>query len=268
MLRRVVWGWALMVSLVAALAAGCQGAASTSTNEVQSLALPALDTRPTASLSQTLAPPLQAPLITPAAYATAQLPLFLVTPVMLTPAARTPAPTSALPAVTPLRLPTSALPAATLTPEQTLARAMLVAVNFERTRSDPVTPAWTRGSPAAQPAPLTWDNRLAEVAVGHAQDMIARGYFAHDTPEGKTVENRVREAGIVHELATENIYETSGDTPVQDAIDWLMHDPLHRDIILNPRLTHIGIGVRVSKGQTVFVLDFIRRVDATPTATP
>ena len=265
MSRRVVRGYILLAWLVAALLAGCQRAGPTAAGGTRNLALSGLDTRPTASLPQAFAPPLQISLATPAPFATAELPSPLIKPVMLTPAAWTPVPTRALPAATPGVQPTAA---ATLSPEQALGRAMLAAVNAERARSKPVTPAWTRGMPATQPAPLAWDERLAEVAARHAQDMAARGYFAHDTPEGKTAADRVREAGIAHELATENIYETSGPTPVKDAIEWLMHDPLHRDTLLNPRLTHIGVGVYVAGGQTIFVLDFIRRLGPTPTPTP
>jgi uncharacterized protein YkwD len=43
--------------------------------------------------------------------------------------------------------------------------------------------------------PLTFNTTLAEAARAHAADMLARGYYSHDSLDGRTVEERIREAG-------------------------------------------------------------------------
>ena len=55
-------------------------------------------------------------------------------------------------------------------------------------------PEWhdllTQGLP-----PLTFNATLAEAARAHAADMLENGYYSHDSLDGRTVEDRIREAG-------------------------------------------------------------------------
>jgi hypothetical protein len=44
--------------------------------------------------------------------------------------------------------------------------------------------------------PLAFNTQLIAAARGHSQDMAVRGYFAHNTPEGITPEQRMRAAGF------------------------------------------------------------------------
>ena len=43
--------------------------------------------------------------------------------------------------------------------------------------------------------PLEYDDGLAMIAKRHSQDMNNRGYFSHETPEGKTPTDRSDEFG-------------------------------------------------------------------------
>lgn len=87
---------------------------------------------------------------------------------------------------------------------------------------------------------LEADPELTEVARRHSADMFARGYFAHDTPEGRTPFDRMREANVRFTTAGENL--ALGPTiPVAHA--GLMNSPGHRANILRPQFGRVGIGV-------------------------
>lgn len=88
--------------------------------------------------------------------------------------------------------------------------------------------------------PLVADPALVPVARAHAADMFARGYFAHDTPEGKTPFDRIQEAGISYITAGENLALAP---TLALAHNGLMNSPKHKENILYPDFGRIGIGV-------------------------
>jgi uncharacterized protein YkwD len=111
-------------------------------------------------------------------------------------------------------------------PRPDLEKQMLDLVNQERQ--------------AAGLNPLAPDPELTEVARKHSADMFARGYFAHDTPEGKTPFDRMNEAGVRFLTAGENL-ALAPTIPV--AHTGLMNSPGHRANILRPQFGRVGIGV-------------------------
>jgi len=111
-------------------------------------------------------------------------------------------------------------------PRPDLEKQMLDLVNQERQ--------------AAGLNPLAPDPELTEVARRHSADMFARGYFAHDTPEGLTPFDRMREAGVHFITAGENL-ALAPTIPV--AHTGLMNSPGHRANILRPQFGRVGIGV-------------------------
>jgi uncharacterized protein YkwD len=116
----------------------------------------------------------------------------------------------------------------------TLANAALCLVNQERT---------SRGL-----KPLSANRRLANAARGHAQDMVARGYFSHDTEGGGTFVDRIRKAGYV----PARVFPTLGEdlawgsgtlgTPREIVKSW-MASPGHRANILSRAFREGGMGV-------------------------
>ena len=57
--------------------------------------------------------------------------------------------------------------------------------------------------------PLVLEAKLNKAAQAHANDMLKRKYFAHASPEGKTVGDRYRQAGGSKWLVTaENIFQS------------------------------------------------------------
>lgn len=103
---------------------------------------------------------------------------------------------------------------------------MLALVNEERTK---------RGL-----KPLQADAELTPVARSHSQDMFARGYFSHYTPEGKDPFDRMKAGGIKYMAAGENL--ALGQT-LRICHEGLMNSPGHRANILNPSYGRLGIGI-------------------------
>ncbi len=88
--------------------------------------------------------------------------------------------------------------------------------------------------------PLAPDPELTEVARKHSADMFVRGYFAHDTPEGLSPFDRMRQANVRFTTAGENL-ALAPTIPV--AHNGLMNSPGHRANILRPEFGRLGIGV-------------------------
>lgn len=88
--------------------------------------------------------------------------------------------------------------------------------------------------------PLVFNEALAEVGRNHGKDMLRRGYFSHNTPEGITPFDRMESAGIDYTFAGENL-AFAQDTGI--AMDGLMKSPGHRENILSPSFGKMGIGV-------------------------
>ncbi|HJT66471.1 MAG TPA: CvpA family protein [Pyrinomonadaceae bacterium] len=111
-------------------------------------------------------------------------------------------------------------------PRPELEQRMLDLVNQERA--------------AAGLRPLAPDPELTEVARQHSTDMFARGYFAHDTPEGLTPFDRMRAANIRFLTAGENLALAP---TLSVAHSGLMNSPGHRENILRPQFGRVGIGI-------------------------
>jgi uncharacterized protein YkwD len=109
--------------------------------------------------------------------------------------------------------------------------AMLAAVNAERRKA---------GVP-----PLTASSKLDQAAQRHAEDMLARNYFAHESPERKTVRERAKEAGYDWRAIGENIAE--GQTSVAEVMDTWMHSPGHRRNILDRDFKELGVGLALGR---------------------
>ena len=88
--------------------------------------------------------------------------------------------------------------------------------------------------------PLVHDPELTPVARAHSQDMFRRGYFAHETPEGKSPFDRMRASGVQFRNAGENLALAQ---TLEIAHNGLMNSPGHRANILNEGFGRVGIGI-------------------------
>jgi uncharacterized protein YkwD len=111
--------------------------------------------------------------------------------------------------------------------------------------------------------PLTSVETLAATAKAHAEDMLARDYYAHVSPEGETVRDRfLAEGGSEWRLVAENIAMCRGcpTPPGADRVrafqrGW-MESPEHREAILDPGLAAFGFAMTWGEGVAYGVQTF------------
>jgi len=160
--------------------------------------------------------------------------------------APTPAPVVVAPAPTPVVVaPTPAPVVVAPTPTPTPATAGLTAdeqkmvtmINQERI--------------AAGVNPLTVDLRLVAVGRDKANDMKVNNYFSHISPTLGTPWAMMKTAGLPVGWAGENIGKTQS---VESAMAGFMRSPGHKANILDPRFTHVGIGI----AGNLFVQEFLQ----------
>ncbi len=108
--------------------------------------------------------------------------------------------------------------------------AVLCLVNHERARHDL--------------PPLVEDSRLELAAQRHAEDMGRRDFFAHDDPDGRDPDQRIRAVGYDGTTTGENLFwgVRLSATPDSAVRGW-MNSPGHRANILRATFTHIGTGI-------------------------
>jgi uncharacterized protein YkwD len=87
---------------------------------------------------------------------------------------------------------------------------------------------------------LVWDERLVPVARSHSEEMFTLKYFSHDSPVTGSPFDRLKAAGVTYSRAGENLAFAQSVSVAHRA---LMQSPGHRENILRPEFTRIGIGV-------------------------
>ena len=104
--------------------------------------------------------------------------------------------------------------------------------------------------------PLTIDMRVVKTARLKSVDMVKLGYFDHQSPTYESPFDMMKQYGISFSYAGENI---AGAPDVNTAHVNLMNSPGHRENILRPEFTKVGIGVvEGSKYGKIFTQQFIR----------
>jgi len=107
---------------------------------------------------------------------------------------------------------------------------------------------------------LAYNIQLEDAAKMKAEDMATNGYFAHNSPEGKTPWDWIEKAQYDFSAAGENLAVNFVDS--KDVTEAWMRSPTHRANIVNPNYTEIGIATAqgVYKGRTaIFVVQMFGR---------
>jgi uncharacterized protein YkwD len=110
---------------------------------------------------------------------------------------------------------------------------------------------------------LAPDDTLRGSARLHSDDMLLRNFFEHVNPDGSAPADRIaRLHRRLVGLTGENIWKGSGlDAARQEELaaeivrDW-MGSPGHRENILRPEYTHVGVGVSVKGGEVRVTQNF------------
>ena len=113
---------------------------------------------------------------------------------------------------------------------------------------------------AAGLPPLIVDAGLVAVARIRSNDMAARNYFSHTSPDGQTAFSLLDQWGIPYGWAGENLARNNYPPAemVAIAIRDLMASSSHRDNILNPHFMRVGVGYALGKdGMHYFTTVFV-----------
>jgi hypothetical protein len=114
---------------------------------------------------------------------------------------------------------------------------------------------------------LEWNQTLTRAAQEKANDMAAKGYFAHTSPEGVTPWSWFKKAGYAYQYAGENLAVYFSDS--LDVHTAWMNSPAHRANILNGKFSEIGIATAKGSYQgneAVFVVELFGRPRGIPIA--
>jgi len=115
---------------------------------------------------------------------------------------------------------------------------------------------------------LSWNPTITKAAVNHSTDMANRGYFEHDSPEGRDFTWRYSQVGFTCSISqgnwiyggAENIMYMEGyygvDTIAEETVDGWMTSPGHRENILTPYFKSEGIGVAQSGNEIYATQNF------------
>jgi uncharacterized protein YkwD len=95
---------------------------------------------------------------------------------------------------------------------------------------------------------------LDRVARAHSADMAARGYLAHETPEGLDPVARIDAGGVAgFRLAAENIGRSSAADPVAAIVAGWLASTSHRENLYSPPWNATGVGAALARDGALIV---------------
>lgn len=112
---------------------------------------------------------------------------------------------------------------------------------------------------------LATDAAVGRAAQAHADDMAARGYYAHSTPEGAAFTSWLDGAGVNWQSAGENIARQ--DTTAREVVQAWIASPEHDANLTSPVFTQAGYAIAFSgTSAPVWVQEFVLPMAAAPAA--
>lgn len=106
---------------------------------------------------------------------------------------------------------------------------------------------------------LRTNEPLAAVARNYSRQMATQNFFAHVSPQGETLSDRVQAAKIFYFTVGENLFtSTNIPQPTNAAIAGWMNSPGHRENILRPEYRETGVGVWRTGNTYYFTQLFMR----------
>lgn len=88
---------------------------------------------------------------------------------------------------------------------------------------------------------LEYSEKASACVRKHCEDMSARNYFSHDTPEGVTSSQRMRNSGIEYTSCAENL--AAGYLDAFGIVDGWYNSSGHRKNLLDEKYRYLGVGV-------------------------
>ncbi|MEM8723248.1 MAG: CAP domain-containing protein [Cyanobacteria bacterium P01_G01_bin.39] len=87
---------------------------------------------------------------------------------------------------------------------------------------------------------LLWNDQLYAAAINHSRDMARIRRMSHTGSNGSNISYRVKAQRYRYSMVAENV--AAGQLTPQHVVSSWMRSPGHRQNILNPNLTEIGVG--------------------------
>ena len=88
--------------------------------------------------------------------------------------------------------------------------------------------------------PLSVSGRLTVIAGSYGRVQAAQGGISHTGPDGSRIGDRLSRGGYAWSICGENL--AAGPSNPDEVFKMWMESPPHRDIILKPAVTEIGLG--------------------------
>jgi len=134
-------------------------------------------------------------------------------------------------------------PAATVAQtDRAIAQELLRLVNTERQR--------------ANLSPLVMNDKLTTAAQRHAQDMATSRRMSHTGSDGSTMRSRIDATQYNWSTIGENV--AMGQPTAAAVMRAWMNSPGHRQNILNPAFTELGVGYATAGGRIYWAQVFAR----------
>lgn len=99
--------------------------------------------------------------------------------------------------------------------------------------------------------PVMWHDELAQIALWHSADMAKHNYFSHTNLNGEAPHDRIVRGGLTPRMSGENISYGYANSILSH--EGLMDSKGHRDNILRPEYTHLGIGTAFNDEQAPYI---------------
>ncbi|CAN5589549.1 CAP domain-containing protein [soil metagenome] len=99
--------------------------------------------------------------------------------------------------------------------------------------------------PFAAVGPVKLNATLSTVAMGHAQDMAAHSYFAHQARDGSSPSDRATRGGYRWRAVGENI--AAGQTTPDAAVEGWIKSPPHCANLMGQQYAEMGVAFAVNK---------------------
>lgn len=92
--------------------------------------------------------------------------------------------------------------------------------------------------------PLERQTELDRVARAHSEDMARRGFFKHESPEGRSWIDRLQLAGVSgFTMAGENVGQTNRAEPNREILEGWKQSPAHRENLMSRPMNATGVGI-------------------------
>lgn len=95
----------------------------------------------------------------------------------------------------------------------------------------------------ASAGPLTWNDTLAEVALGHSRAMANQNFFSHRGRDGYTPADRAELGGYNGRVIGENL--AAGLDQPQEVLNGWLNSPSHCSTLMDPRFSELGAGYAI-----------------------